>query len=177
MKQLFNFIFIILILSSCQNNSRDNRKSSVTDTDKIITGQKHFKKSITMTADTSSINKQKLSKDVFKLDVDSTYYILVDEQAKFQNGDLNNFRKYFDKKLIMPVIPDSLLIFGKIIFSFDIDWNGKLKNIKILRSPGFKPLDEKIIKILQSSPEWVPAILNGKRVGQSIVIPMNIDFQ
>jgi hypothetical protein len=170
MKLLFNFIFIIFILSSCQNNSRGILKSSLNDSFKIITGVSPDKISITKTVDTSRINQKQIPKNIFKLDIDSSYYVFVDKQAEFQNGDITTFLNYFYNKLRIK-IPDGYP--GKEIVSFDVDWNGHVKNIKIMKNIGYKPLDDEIIKILHSSPKWVPAILNGKRVGQTFVVPVS----
>jgi len=166
MKLLFNFIFIVLILSSCQNNSRGILKSSVNDSVKIISGQIDDKNSDTKKADTSYINKKQKSKDIYKLEIDSSFYIFVDEQAKPKNGDISDFL-YNLVNRIDNDFPNSDKLFGKEIISFDVDWDGHFKNAKIVRSMGSKTMDQEIIKILQSSPDWIPATLKGKRVGQS----------
>jgi hypothetical protein len=173
MKLLFNFIFIVLILSSCQNKSRGILKSSVNDSVKIISGHLDDKTSNTIKADTSWINKQQKSRDIFKLDIDSSFYVFVDEQAKPQKGDQSDFINDLVNKIDND-FPNSDKLFGKEIISFDVDWDGHLKNAKIVRSMGSKPMDQEIIKFLKSSPDWIPAKLKGRRVGQSFWYPLPI---
>ena len=113
-------------------------------------------------------------KDSIINNIDSNYYSIVDSNARFQNGDINNFRVYIQQNLI---VQNEDEIIGKIVFSFKVDWNGDVKNIEIVKSSGVIEFDKQLIKLIQNSPKWIPAIKNNKNVGQSFTIPLIICLQ
>lgn len=102
---------------------------------------------------------------------DTNFYVFVEKQAEFQGGDIQTFREWVQKNLVYPPAAVKAGIFGKVIVQFAVDENGKVGNIKIER--GVAPsLDEATIKALQSSPDWIPAEVGGKKVKQKFIIPV-----
>ena len=113
-------------------------------------------------------------KDSIANRVDSDYYLIVDSNARFQNGDINNFRLYIQQNL---TVQNENEIIGKTIFSFGVDWNGDVKNVEIIKSSGVIEFDNQLIRLIQNSPKWIPAIKNNKKVGQSFKMPLIICLQ
>jgi TonB family protein len=100
----------------------------------------------------------------------------VDQQARFQGGDIENFREWIQKKVVYP--PEAIKngIYGKVIVQFVVDSEGKLGDIKILR--GVAPsLDNAALQAIQASPDWVPAKKDGKDIKQQFVIPVYFALQ
>lgn len=60
---------------------------------------------------------------------------------------------------------------GTMIFSFTIDQNGDIKNIKIIQVLDNESAIE-IIRVLKKSPKWEPAKRNGKPFSVEIKYPM-----
>ena len=114
--------------------------------------------------------------DSIKMEIDSNYYIIVDTNAIFQNGELNNFRTYIQQNVIVPESSDSTVL-NKLIFTFGVDWNGDIQNIKLLRSFDYNRFDNEFVKMIKSSPKWIPAIKDNKRVGQLFTMTMLICLQ
>lgn len=105
------------------------------------------------------------------IEADTPGFVFVEKQAVFQGGDIESFRDWVQKNLVYP--PDAIKagIFGKITVQFAVDENGKVGSVKILR--GVSPsLDAETIRVLQASPDWVPAQTKGKNVKQLFVIPV-----
>ena len=103
--------------------------------------------------------------------IDEPNYVFVDVQAEFQGGDINTFRDWVQKNLVYP--PEAIKngIFGRVTVQFSISSKGKICDIKVLR--GVDPLlDKETIRVMESSPDWVPAKAGGKDVKQQFVIPV-----
>ncbi len=60
---------------------------------------------------------------------------------------------------------------GKVIVQFVINTEGNVDRIKILNSLN-PSCDAEVIKIIRSSPKWVPGKMGGKVVNQMFVIPV-----
>jgi TonB family protein len=107
---------------------------------------------------------------------DDKAFVVVDENASFQGGDINKFSQYIVERL---VIPDSLAhtdISDKVIVQFVIDQKGKMNDIKIIRSM-HPVLDKEIVKIVKNGPRWTPAKINNKNVKQQFTLPITFHLQ
>ncbi len=98
-------------------------------------------------------------------------YVVVEENATFQGGDLESFRTWIIQNLKYPDKAAKNKIEGKVIASFVITKEGKTDRIKILR--GLDPeLDMETLRVIKSSPDWQPAKYKGKTVNQQFTIPV-----
>jgi hypothetical protein len=111
----------------------------------------------------------------YNLSVDSNYYVIVDQNATFQNGDINKFRLYVSQNVSTKNISDTVDISPKMIFRFGIDWNGQVKNVERLTNNNVRQLESSIQSLIQNSHGWIPAVLNKKRVGQSFVLAIIVE--
>jgi len=102
---------------------------------------------------------------------DTTVYVEVDENAKFQGGDLNTFRNYIMNHVKYPINASKMGVQGKVIINFVVDYDGNVTKVKILRSLD-KECDEESIRVIQNSPKWTPGKKDGKNVSQSFVLPV-----
>lgn len=102
---------------------------------------------------------------------DEASFVFVDEQATFQGGDINSFREWVQKNLVYPPVAVEKGIFGRVTLQFSVGSTGKVTDIKVLR--GVDPLlDKEAIRVIQSSPDWIPAKVGEKAVKQQFVIPV-----
>ena len=98
-------------------------------------------------------------------------YINPQEHASFRNGDLNEFRKWIQAKIVYPDEAIEMGIFGLVIVEFCVNVQGQIADIRIVR--GVDPiLDEETIRVISSSPQWKAARQGGKPVKQQFVIPV-----
>ena len=103
-------------------------------------------------------------------------YTIVDEQAAFQGGDIEDFRDWVQKNLVYPPEAVKNGIFGKVMVQFAVNSIGKISDVKVLR--GVDPmLDTETVRVIESSPDWVPAVAGGKKVKQQFVIPVIFKLQ
>jgi TonB family protein len=95
------------------------------------------------------------------------------QQPKFQNGTMDDFRKWIQSNLVYPPEAKKNGISGQVYVGFKVTSSGKVSDIRIIR--GVNPLlDKEAIRVVGSSPDWTPAVKDGKNTDVEIAI--NIDF-
>jgi TonB family protein len=96
----------------------------------------------------------------------------VSKHAEFEGGMSNLYQNYLKKHLKYPQWEKENGIQGKVFAMFEIDKNGKIKNISILRSvEGSKNFDKEVIRVLENMPNWIPAERNGEKVESRMALP------
>jgi len=121
----------------------------------------------------------KVRKVVKKVEVvsgEEPAFVIVEENASFQGGDVNTFRIWVQHNMGYPDSAVEANISGRIIVQFSVDHKGKVCDVNILR--GVHPLlDKEAIRAILKSPQWVPGKQGGKPVKQQFVIPIIFSLQ
>ncbi len=108
--------------------------------------------------------------------VEEKIFFAVEESATFMGGDIESFRGWIQEHMKFPESAIEMGIEGKVILSFVINSRGAVENAKILR--GVDPaLDQEVIRVIQSSPKWIPGKQGGKAVKQQFTIPIAFKLQ
>jgi periplasmic protein TonB len=103
-------------------------------------------------------------------------YIIVEEMPEFRGGGIENFMKYVIQNIEFPVISEENGIQSRFIVQFVVGKDGFVKNVEMIR--GMDPaLDEEVIKVISSSPEWKPGKQKGKPVNVQFTMPVHIHLQ
>ena len=92
-------------------------------------------------------------------------------QASFPGG-INKFYEYLKKSTVYPLQATKNKIEGKVNVKFSVDSDGSLVKISVVKGLGFG-LDEEAIRLLKSSPKWIPAKQDGKAIRAEYAIDMN----
>ena len=82
-------------------------------------------------------------------------------EAKFKNGNAD-WMKYLTRNLNADVANNSING-GNVIAQFMVNTTGKCVEINLFKSVEFV-LDEEVIRIIEKSPLWQPAVQAGKNV-------------
>lgn len=82
-------------------------------------------------------------------------FFIVEEKPTFQGGDANTFRNWVSSQLVYPKKALENGIQGTVLLQFDIDRNGNIINVKVLRGVD-KTLDDEAVRVVSSSPKWSP---------------------
>lgn len=107
----------------------------------------------------------------FKVSNDEPTFLVVEEPATFQGGDINTFRNWVSENLVYPKEAAKNKIEGKVYIQFAVNSKGKVVDIKIVR--GIDTLLEKeAVRCLASSPLWEPGKQGGKAIKQQFNIPI-----
>lgn len=88
-------------------------------------------------------------------------------------GGITNLYSYLAKNVKYPEIARKNNIQGKVMVSFNVEEDGSLTDITVIKSLS-KETDAEAIRVMKSSPHWDPAIENGTPVRAKYV--MNINF-
>lgn len=84
----------------------------------------------------------------------------LDVQPQFPGG-IEEFYKFLNTNFVIP--QDKPKLKGKIYTTFIVEKDGSLSDIKVLRDLGFGTKEE-AIRVLKSSPIWIPGKQNGKLI-------------
>jgi hypothetical protein len=86
---------------------------------------------------------------------------------RFNGGDFNKFYEFIDQEFDYSRVKNA----GNILVSFTVNELGQVKKIKVLEFPNVEAASE-IIRVLNKSPKWEPAIRAGKPISVEIKIPL-----
>ena len=100
-------------------------------------------------------------------------FALKEESATFRGKDMNTFKQYVLSQFKYPASLKGAKISGRLLVQFAVDTNGKITDIKILRSV-HPDIDNEIIRILKNSPLWKPGKQGGNAVKEQFVMPVEI---
>ena len=106
----------------------------------------------------------------------SKVYMTVEEMpifngAKDSENGIEEFKKYIGMNLKYPKEAEKKGIQGKVFVQFEINTKGKVQNVIVAR--GVDPLlDAEAVRVIQSSPEWIPGTQKGKKVNVQYTFPI-----
>jgi len=110
------------------------------------------------------------------IEVEEVAFIIVEEPATFQGGDLNLFREWVQKNLEYPAIAAENGISGKVYVQFAVNSKGEVTDVKVLRGVDAS-LDKESVRVIMLSPKWNPARQGGRNVKQQFTIPLSFVLQ
>ncbi len=98
-------------------------------------------------------------------------FSVVENKPSFNGGDENNFTKWVVSELNYPPIAKEKGIQGRVILQFLVDKNGDVKDVKVVRAVD-PLLDQEAVRVVSSSPKWVPGNHRGKNVNVRYTFPV-----
>ena len=96
---------------------------------------------------------------------------VVDQKPSFKGGDANKFSKWVNSHLVYPVDAKEKNIQGRVTLQFTIEADGRVTNVKVLKS-AHPSLDQEAVRVVSSSPKWNPGMQNGKPVKVTYTFPV-----
>ena len=96
-----------------------------------------------------------------------------ESQPEFPGGS-KNLNNYFKKKFLYPEDAKKNNIKGDVIVSFPVDFDGQIKNPKIIKGLGYG-CDEAAIELVKNMPDWIPCQQWGKRVPVNFKLPIRYE--
>jgi TonB family protein len=95
-------------------------------------------------------------------------------EPKYKGG-LQAFYEYLGRKIIYPKDDREKNVQGNVIMSFVVEKDGKISDIKILRSVSYD-IDQEATRVVGNSPNWVPGTQFGRPVRVVYTIPSKLCF-
>lgn len=91
----------------------------------------------------------------------------------FRHAEYKSFSEWVSEQFVCPEWvskeENEIIIYA----TFIVDKSGKLKDVSVLRSTNHA-LDEYVVGLIASSPEWIPATKNKEPVSVSMAVPIII---
>src|ERR1700730_11222280 len=109
---------------------------------------------------------------VREIKVDSFMMVVVESEFP---GDLRGWNAFLSSTLVYPKKAIRKNIQGQVIARFIIEKDGSLSNIEIISGP--KELWPAVLDVLKQSPNWRPAVQNGKKVKSYKNQPFNFKLE
>ena len=120
--------------------------------------------------------KYKSGELVFSNLVDKSQTFTSVEQMPGFPGGLEAFYKFLAQSIRYPATAFENNIQGKVVVQFIVEKDGRLTNFKILRSVG-GGCDEEAIRVLSSSPRWLPGMQANKPVKVYYTVPISFTIE
>ena len=90
--------------------------------------------------------------------------------AKFQGGGIDKFYDFIIENSDVSTVEKK----GQIIFTFNVNELGEVKNIRILRDLGTNSAIE-LIRVLKKASKWEPAKRGGKPISIQLKMPLTFN--
>ncbi len=104
---------------------------------------------------------------------DQEVFYIVEDMPKFKGGEpAKEFRIYIAQNLNYPEIAIQDSISGRVIVQFAVNTEGKVVDAVVVRSVS-PAIDKEAIRVVMSSPEWIPGKQRGKAVKVLFTFPIN----
>jgi protein TonB len=84
---------------------------------------------------------------------------------------MQGWNTYLRENLVYPADAKSLGIEGTVILMFVVNSDGSVSNVELLRGIG-GGADEAALEVVKNSPDWTPAMENGKVVNSRMRLPI-----
>lgn len=101
---------------------------------------------------------------------------IVEEKPTFQGGDENTFTKWVNERIVYPEVAKENGVQGRVVLSFIVDVDGKVKNVTVLRGVDAS-IDKEAIRVVSSSPKWKPGRQRDKAVKVKYNFPLNFQLR
>ena len=88
---------------------------------------------------------------------------------------MNGFRAWLANNYQYPSEAIDAMVKGTVTVSFDVDIDGSLQNIKILKDVGYGT-SKAFVNLLKRCRPWTPGMIEGKPVKVSYTLPINLNL-
>lgn len=102
-------------------------------------------------------------------------FTIVEEMPSFPGGEAELF-KYLGKAIKYPQMAADAGIQGVVYVTFEVDKDGKVKDVKVLRGIG-GGCDEEAIRVVKAMPAWKPGKQRGKPVRVQYNLPIRFTLK
>ena len=97
-------------------------------------------------------------------------YDCVEQMPSFPGGS-QKLKEFIEENLRYPKELEETCVQGRVIVRFIVERNGKLSNVKMVKSV-HPALDKEALRIVKLMPRWIPGRQNGITVRVKFYIPI-----
>lgn len=167
-----------------QNMVALKEKSKTVPSDKIVAAEENtaMPEEVAKEASTGSSGEESGKEDVSEkvpetavspiaVDKDNPLNFHVMEELPQFPGGAVEMMKWLTKNLKYPESAQRRKKQGKVVVQFDINTNGKVSDIKVIKSVD-PQLDREALRVIRMMPDWKPGVQNDKPCRTRVVIPV-----
>jgi len=103
-------------------------------------------------------------------------FAIVEDKPTFQGGDENQFSKWINSKVVYPQSAVENGVQGRVWVKFTVSTSGAVENVSVIRGID-SALDKEALRVVSSSPKWVPGKQRGKPVRVVYQIPVTFQLR
>lgn len=103
-------------------------------------------------------------------------FMIVESMPEFPGGQ-QAMMKFLADTIKYPVIAQENGIQGRVVCQFVIEKDGRVTDIKVVRSSGDASLDKEAVRVIGIMPRWKPGRQRGRPVRVKYTIPINFRLQ
>lgn len=118
-----------------------------------------------------ALSLEELTNVPFQFSEDADEVFDVVEQQPNPTGGMKGWNQYLSKNLKYPFQARRMGIEGTVIVVFEIQKDGSIRNVEILRGIG-GGADEEAMRVVQNSPRWEPGRQRGRAVTTRMRLPI-----
>lgn len=96
-------------------------------------------------------------------------FTIVEEPAHPKNG-MPEFYRYLGSNITYPALARRQGVDGQVFVEFFIEKDGRISDVRVIKGIG-ADCDEEAVRVVSSSPDWIPGKQHGKQVKQRMVMP------
>lgn len=185
------FVLMLILSSATVSNSTVLKKISKTAEDVFITPASASVAMLTDLPPAVPLAPVQINADAYKTaiseqDVASTasepqflpdtgkIYTVVEVLPSFPGG-VSEFMQFITSNIRYPAEDRKNNTQGRVVMQFVVEADGKLSDIRSLRSPT-SAMAEEATRVLSLSPAWKPGIQNGRAVRAQFTVPINFSL-
>ncbi len=101
---------------------------------------------------------------------------ITDASPRFDNDGIEKFKEYVQKNIKYPAKAKKSVIEGEVLVSFTVDSTGRVTDPEIISGID-SLLNSEALRVVSSSPLWVPGIKNGQPVNITYTIPVKFKLK
>lgn len=87
------------------------------------------------------------------------------------SGGFQDFYKYVSRKMRYPAQARRIGVEGKVYVQFDVNEEGKLTDVKVLKGIG-AGCDAEAVRVISNSDKWASPIQRGQKTKQRVILPL-----
>ena len=103
-------------------------------------------------------------------------FVAVEQKPTFQGGDAKTFSLWVAQHLVYPEMAREMALAGRVVLEFTVRKDGKIANVKVLRSVD-PILDKEAVRVVSSSPKWEPGRQQDRAVNVTYQFPVVFRLQ
>ena len=107
-------------------------------------------------------------------EISDEVFSVVEVMPSFPGGT-DEFYAFVSKNLKYPRKAMKANVEGKVIVRFVVAEDGDVSQVEVLKGIGYD-CDEEAIRVLQSSPDWIPGRQRGRNVKVRIIVPLTFEI-